>query len=810
MIKGEEMEKMKKKRAKMLKCLAVICLLGLLLMSAVACQNSTYDEDRFSVNLGYGYGNNLEINAYAPFYVDVTNLGGNFEGAVQIIVPGRDNNNIMYEKEISIQQGATKRVEMVAFVEILTRQVNVRIVNSNGKVIWEKLQNCSTLSDLRKVNVGILSDDYSALGYMDHQPFTSYSSLTTQIYELNADTLQTDWHAFDMLDVIVISDFSTDLLSDAQINALSLWVNDGGLLMVGTGSTANKTLANLNSNLFNVTTQGLKTYNTKFGLSIADYDYGYVQNNYYSPYDDYDYTLAFEENYDEMREYLEEEYLDDFCNDYGYSSDTDTWDSYMEDDFYYFCFYEFYDTYLEYLAGSGSDAGSEVSKYSYVKADILQMSLAEDADSAVTFYGEEESGRSYDLAYAVTRGDGYILLCGADFTKTPLSNYDGNDEMFIHFVESLIGQKCYDDSQSYSDYSYGYYSSYGYSSNDISYYQDDILEGIDSATVPPTLIYIGILFLYTVAILVLYLVMRSKKKTMKLWVIYPVMAMGVAILIYCIGFSTRIHRPIMNAVTLLQPNGTAVNQVTYASVTVPRNKEYTIGFNPEQGVEYITDDSYYYFDEEEIDLSEYSVGYKYGYESTDISVGNLEAMGSAHFKMLAVNTDNRNVNLQPSNAKSPYILLNTTGEPNVTVTNEFGCKLEHAGIIIDGVLYYIGDMENGESVDGSDMEKEPIGYDIYSDGLGSGMMKDESSKSWLGFVFGSINGSYDEYLCRLRVLNSISDYCDRNKVVIFVAFPTEEVATELQGNTNYNERRTEVIYIEKSVDEFIWSGVTGN
>lgn len=799
MIKGEEMEKMKKKSARLLRNLAVICLLGLLLMSVTACQDSTYDEDRFDVKLSYGYGNNLEINAYAPFYVDVTNNGANFEGSVQMIVPGRDNQNIMYEKEISIQQGATKTVEMVSFIEILTRQVNIRILNSNGKVIWDKLQNCSTLSDVRKVNVGILSDDYSALGYMDHQPFTSYSSLTTQIYELKADTLQTDWHAFDMLDVIVISDFSTDLLSDDQINALSLWVNDGGLLMVGTGSTANKTLAKLNNNLFSVTTQGLKTYNTKFGLAVADYDYDYGQDYYYSPYDDYEYETFFSENFDSIRGDLEEIYLEDFCDDYGYSEDTDTWDSYMEDDFYYFCFYEFYQEYLKLSEGYGEDIYSEISGYSYVEADILQM-YVENVESGQTFYGEEESGNVYELAHAISRGKGYILLSGADFTKTPLSNYEGNDELFIHWVETLIGAKCYEDSEAYSDYQYGYYSSYDYDS--IEYYESDFYSGVDSATVPPVLIYIAILFLYVVAILVLYFVLRNKKKTMKLWVIYPAVAVGLSILIFCIGFSTRIHRPVLNAVTMLDPNGNSISQTTYASVTVPRNKEYTIGFNPTQGVEYVTDNDYYYYDEDEIDLSKYAVGYKYGYESTDISLGDLEAMGSAHFKMLAVSTDARDVKLEVSDPNYPYIVF-SSDLPNVKVTNEFGCKLEHAAVICDSKLYYIGDMENGQTVEGKAMEEEETGYSIYSDGLGTGVMKDESTKSWLGFVFGSINGTYDEYLCRLRVLNSLSDYCDRSDVVIFIAFPTEEISGEIQGNTNYNERKTELIFIEMTEDDLL-------
>ena len=806
MIKGEEMDKMKMKNAGLLKCLVVMCLSGLLLMSLAGCKGSKYDEDRFDVKLNYGYGNNLEINAYAPFYVEVTNNGSNFEGAVQMIVPSIDNRNIMYEKEISIQQGASKSVELVAFVEVITKKVNIRIVNSNGKVIWEELQDCSTLSDLRKVNVGILSDDFSALGYMDHQPFASFTTLTTQIYELSADTLQSDWHAFDMLDVIVISDFSTDLLSDAQINALSLWVNDGGLLMVGTGSTANKTLAKLNGNLFSVTAEGLKTYNTKFGAEIANFDYNYVQNTYYGAYDDSVYESFFKENYDALYESLEEEYLSDFCQDYGYSDDVSTWDYYMEDDFYYYCFYEFYEVYLEMLQG-GTSGNDNNSKYSYVKADILQM-LVENERGGSTFYGETQSGSNYELAYAVPRGDGYIFLCGADFTKTPFSNYDANDEMFIHWVESLIGQKCYEECQSYSNYSYGSYHS-NYNGRSMDYYKDEIFEGVDSATVPPILIYVGILFLYIVAILVLYFVMKSKKKTIRLWIIYPLMAAGISILIFCIGFSTRIHRPVINAVTFLQPNGSNINQITYTSVTVPGNKEYTIGFSPAQGAAYDIPEHYSYYDESDMDLSKYTIGYKYGYESTDISLGNMEAMGSANFKMLTSSIDNRNIILKIAKDDTHQILL-SNNKPNVVVTNAFGCKLEHAALICDGQLFYIGDMANGETVDGRMTREEESGYSIYSDGLGKGVLMDESAKTGLGLLFGSINGSYDEYLCRLRALNAVSDYIDNSEKVTFIAFPTDDIAEELQGSSHYNERRTEMIYIEMDEQEFLLSGMTAS
>ncbi len=767
----------------MAKRILAICLLGIMMLITVSCNVfAQQDQTRFDVELKCGYGNNVEIATYAPFYIEITNNGKDFEGYVQLIIPGRENMNVMHEKELTLAAGATKTVELVGFIDMLTRQVNVRVLDEHDNVIWEKLQNCSTMTDLRSVNIGILSDDYAALGYMDHKPFTANKELTTQIHELTKDTLPSDWRALDMLDVVVISDFSTDLLSEEQLNALSLWIDDGGLLMVGTGSTANKTMAALDGRFFDVAPGEWRTYNTLYGLTLTDfsYDYGYDTGYYYDPYSDTLYQSFYEENYEYMRDILEEEYMQDFEYYYGYDSQYDTWDAYWEDSFYWFCYDEFYEIYLESL---GAASGNGIADMSYVNAGVLEITgeELEDKDTMV-FLGETDKQMEvFDLAYAMPRGDGYILLTGVDFTKTPLSNFDGNSTLFIHWLETLIGQKVYEEASNYSGYSYGYYNLY-----DINYDEEKIYENVASATVPPVLLYFGILLLYVIAILVVYLVLRKKKITIKLWVVYPAIAAGLSILIFCIGFSTRIYRPVINAITLIKPNGSTLTEYTYTGVTVPRNKEYDISFASNQGVEYIQYNrgGSSYNDQMEIDWDSYTIGYRYGYDTVDVSVGQLAAMETVHFQLTSVVPSEKDVVITSANGYNS----------GLTVTNNFGCTLENAALIVDGDIYVIGELEDGEAVRWTSLKEAEY---IYS--IGNAVMGDDMGTRFLGLLFGSLSGRYDEHLRNIRALNSITglatDYYNGADVV-FVATPADFVAEEIQGDTNYNERRAEIVYVE--------------
>ena len=139
----------------------------------------------------------------------------------------------------------------------------------------------------------------------------------------------------------------------------------------------------------------LVSYETKFGLTVADYTYDYAYDTpTYSPYEDDTYTTFYEQNYEDLREWLEEEFMDQFKDDYYYDDQYDTWDEYWEDSFYWYCYDNFYSIYLESI-NAGSGGYNTMDEIPYVKADVLELSGTLLSDpSTLVFEGDRKDGRT--------------------------------------------------------------------------------------------------------------------------------------------------------------------------------------------------------------------------------------------------------------------------------------------------------------------------------------------------------------------------------------------------------------------------------
>lgn len=249
-------------------------LIGLSLATIPVTFAQAKDDYKFSAKMKAGYGNNVYVGYGIPYFVGIENQNNkNFEGYIQLIVPNFNDNNIMYEQELSLGAGEKKNIVFDANYVIPSDYVNVRVTNKKGKVVWEELQPIKYAKTMNEVRVGVLSDDFTALAYMDRQHFLSDSNLYTSLIELDKDTLSEDYQSLSSLNVIVISDYSTDLLTKEQISALNLWVQNGGLLLIGTGSTANKVMNGLNGSIINATVVDKGDRETTLGLLIEDYSF---------------------------------------------------------------------------------------------------------------------------------------------------------------------------------------------------------------------------------------------------------------------------------------------------------------------------------------------------------------------------------------------------------------------------------------------------------------------------------------------------------------------------------------------------------
>ena len=908
---------MKKNIIKRIICILMLGILIAFIPLRYVEAKTTYD---FTVSLNAGYGQKVLVGYGAPFEINVTNKNSsNFEGYLQLIIPGYSNNNILYEEEIALGAGETKTVEIVAGIPVPAEYVNVRMTNKRYKVLWSELQKINVSKTKNDIRVGVLSDDFSALGYMDRVHFLSDSTRYTSLIELSASDFPVNYAALDMLDIILISDFSTDLLTKDQMSALNLWVKKGGLLIIGTGSTANKTLSGLYGNIINEKVTSTTTQKTTLGLATEDYSYltslsgsnnsyntydGFYDGYYYYDFDTYsdpsyyydydgdgmndyingyggeyglngDYYDAYQNVVDPSNIYLfesnafytdsngayhykyyDERYgyapytLDELTNIYGYTEDTlsyygyieycnllgfdpkwylydqlspsdeielkDMFEEYFGDDFreflrhYGYLFINYLESGVDLRPDLSIDSGITFSTdYKYLDIDCagIDENLNRTFDEIV--YGDTSDGKTYPLAKVMQSGDGKVILCAVDFTKNPIPKNSSSGEFFRNLIEKVAGMELIQEATDYeSKTSNSYYYSYG-----TGYSEKKLLQSSASAPVPPLILYVIALLVYFIAIIVLYVICLKKKKTWKLWVIYPVSALAVAVLIYCLGFSTRVLRLNTNIITILFPDSVSTQEVDFISVTVPKAKEYVVDFSDEIEIDrnYAPEGTFY--SSYDIDYDTYAIRYRSDYDHIQSVISNKVALESQAFKGEAAypTQGGLEVSLQTD------VIIGGKTPQNIRVTNNYSTVLEDVIIQLYTTKgyedYYFEKIKPGESVIASagkyiDDSSNVSTYSyygfgsLYSNKLASHYNKNKSGEIALGLVLGNLYRGFNETIRRKAVLDYIQDeYSPNSDSVLVVAFPKSDIAAKVTEGKKSKTTRTEVIIVKENYDD---------
>ena len=238
--------KIKKKVATisiMLALAVFVCLMccGVIGMTAYA------DKSDFEINA------ELMPSGAATYDVRITveNTGKDWEGTARLTVNSSYSGNLdcVYDTVISLPQGSMKQFTVKVPKDSFNSSgksgdVKVSLINQNSKVSVEEKVIKQLLNDgVDSLAMGILSDDYSSLTYMDMggEKLYYYSNdYPIKLMELNQDNLS---DSLDSLTFLVIDKYNTGVLTDAEISAIEDWTDDGGVLIIGTGSYAEDTLS---------------------------------------------------------------------------------------------------------------------------------------------------------------------------------------------------------------------------------------------------------------------------------------------------------------------------------------------------------------------------------------------------------------------------------------------------------------------------------------------------------------------------------------------------------------------------------------
>lgn len=211
----------------------------------------------------------------------IENQGQDWEGTVRLTIGDKYYSGsygsaatCAYDTILSLPSGSRKQFVVKVPKDSLNRTdgiVKVSLLDKKQDIAAQKEFNRLLQAQAKSLSMGILSDEYLSLTYLDmggNELYYRGSNYPIKLVELEQDSLA---DTLDALSFLVIDSYNTSVLSDKVLESIEQWLNDGGVLIIGTGGSAENVLSGLDDlgiQCTRIYEQGEEVYNS--------YEYSYV------------------------------------------------------------------------------------------------------------------------------------------------------------------------------------------------------------------------------------------------------------------------------------------------------------------------------------------------------------------------------------------------------------------------------------------------------------------------------------------------------------------------------------------------------
>lgn len=195
--------------------------------------------DDFIIDPVAGYDGLVPMGRWAPLYVTITNNGPDFDGLLGVNMFLSQTQYDRYEIPVTLASGATKRVTLP--VKPLMRQDTFAYeLVRDGRIIAEERRVYSRMVSPEAVIVGLLSEDFAALTYMN-QRANGLNTLRGETWvglPLRPDNFPETLDLMSSFSILVVDGVDPRMLNEAQQSALRDWLLAGGVVIVSGGAKA--------------------------------------------------------------------------------------------------------------------------------------------------------------------------------------------------------------------------------------------------------------------------------------------------------------------------------------------------------------------------------------------------------------------------------------------------------------------------------------------------------------------------------------------------------------------------------------------
>ncbi len=244
---------------------------------SVSTKHTANDGPTFQVRLGFN--SRFRDGNWVPVNVSLQNTGPDFSGSISVNIPpqfGGANNSsstAIYRMPITLPTGAQKQVTLYAPFAFgtpgATQNVTVVLLDTNGQRVGTPQTTAVHALLSSEFFVGVLSDTNTGFGSLSGLTLPEQPS-SVIVEPLSATTLPARAAALDNFNLLVLDNFNTSSLSQGQLDALQLWVNRGGTLVVAGGPEWRRTITKLPDGLVPLTLTGTATISAGTRLLPVD------------------------------------------------------------------------------------------------------------------------------------------------------------------------------------------------------------------------------------------------------------------------------------------------------------------------------------------------------------------------------------------------------------------------------------------------------------------------------------------------------------------------------------------------------------
>ena len=186
------------------------------------------------VEIVVGYHNYVKYGSYAPVNVKISENKNKMGGTVELLLVLDQSEQYSYIKEFP---AGREESEISFYVPIPQYYENnsymeVKIIDENGAEIYQSRVGYQGNNQGAQIYIGVLTDQYEGMEYWDELQLQEPYQIGGCTIPLSAGDIAVESQSLEMLDMILVKNFSENQLSAGQKNSLEDWIYGGGVLLV--------------------------------------------------------------------------------------------------------------------------------------------------------------------------------------------------------------------------------------------------------------------------------------------------------------------------------------------------------------------------------------------------------------------------------------------------------------------------------------------------------------------------------------------------------------------------------------------------